>query len=35
MAFAVAGLRVDDIKIENPVCVEKSFPTFWQLFDAL
>ena len=35
MAFAVAGLRVDDIQIENPVCVEKSFPTFWQLFDAL
>ena len=35
MAFAVAGLRVDGMKIENPVCVEKSFPTFWQLFDAL
>lgn len=35
MAFAVAGLRVDGMKIENPVCVEKSFPTFWKLFDVL
>ena len=35
MAFAVAGLRVDGMKIENPVCVEKSFPTFWQLFESL
>ncbi len=35
MAFAVAGLRVAGIEIENPRCVEKSFPTFWQLFDAL
>ena len=35
MAFAIAGLRVDGMKIENPVCVEKSFPTFWQLFESL
>lgn len=35
MAFAVAGLKTRGIEIENPVCVEKSFPTFWQLFDAL
>ncbi|WP_321492821.1 3-phosphoshikimate 1-carboxyvinyltransferase [uncultured Desulfobacter sp.] len=35
MAFAVAGLMVDGIEIENPGCVEKSFPTFWQLFDVL
>lgn len=35
MAFAVAGLRVDGMEIENPVCVEKSFPTFWQLFESL
>jgi 3-phosphoshikimate 1-carboxyvinyltransferase len=35
MAFAVAGLRVDGMKIENPACVEKSFPTFWQLFESL
>ena len=35
MAFAVAGLKIRGIEIENPACVEKSFPTFWQLFDAL
>lgn len=35
MAFAVAGLRVEGVNIENPGCVEKSFPTFWQLFDVL
>ena len=33
MAFAVAGLMVDDIKIENPGCVAKSFPEFWKIFD--
>ncbi len=35
MAFAVAGLKVDGLEIENPACVEKSFPSFWQLFDIL
>ena len=35
MAFAVAGLVVPGMKIENPGCVEKSFPTFWRLYDAL
>jgi 3-phosphoshikimate 1-carboxyvinyltransferase len=28
MSFAVAGLRVP-LSIENPECVAKSFPTFW------
>lgn len=35
MAFSVAGLRVEGVDIENPACVEKSFPTFWQLYDGL
>lgn len=35
MAFSVAGLVVDGIKIENELCVEKSFPGYWTLFDAL
>ena len=35
MAFAVAGLVVPGMEIENPACVEKSFPHFWNLFDAL
>ncbi|RPI54824.1 MAG: 3-phosphoshikimate 1-carboxyvinyltransferase, partial [Deltaproteobacteria bacterium] len=30
MAFAVAGLRVSGIRIKDPVCVQKSFPAFWQ-----
>jgi 3-phosphoshikimate 1-carboxyvinyltransferase len=35
MCFAVAGLRVPGIKILDPGCVEKSFPTFWEVFDQL
>ncbi|MGK0351871.1 MAG: 3-phosphoshikimate 1-carboxyvinyltransferase [Planctomycetota bacterium] len=29
MAFALAGLLMPDIEIENAVCVAKSYPTFW------
>ncbi len=29
MSFAIVGLRVPGIQIENPECVKKSFPTFW------
>ena len=35
MAFSIAGLRVEGMEIENPACVEKSFPTYWRLYDAL
>jgi 3-phosphoshikimate 1-carboxyvinyltransferase len=35
MAFSVAGLVVQDMEIENPSCVEKSFPGFWNIFEAL
>jgi len=35
MAFAVAGLKVPGIQIENETCVGKSFPGFWDIFDAL
>jgi 3-phosphoshikimate 1-carboxyvinyltransferase len=35
MAFAVAGLKVPDMRIENPGCVGKSFPGFWDVYDAL
>jgi 3-phosphoshikimate 1-carboxyvinyltransferase len=34
MSFAVAGLRVP-LKIENPECVSKSFPTFWEYWERL
>ncbi len=35
MCFAVAGLRVPGIEIKNEQCVEKSFPTYWEVFDGL
>lgn len=34
MSFALAGLRVPGIKIENPGCVDKSFPEFWDFFQS-
>jgi 3-phosphoshikimate 1-carboxyvinyltransferase len=35
MSFAIAGLKVDGVRIRNPDCVEKSFPNFWQVFEGL
>ncbi|UCF62804.1 MAG: 3-phosphoshikimate 1-carboxyvinyltransferase [bacterium] len=35
MSFALAGLRIPGIKIENPGCVNKSFPEFWNYFESL
>jgi 3-phosphoshikimate 1-carboxyvinyltransferase len=35
MSFALVGLRVPGVKIENPDCVRKSFPTFWVEFEKL
>jgi 3-phosphoshikimate 1-carboxyvinyltransferase len=35
MSFALVGLRVAGVKIENPECVRKSFPEFWKEFDRL
>jgi len=35
MSFAVAGLMVPGIRIENESCVEKSFPEFWKVFESL
>lgn len=33
MSFAMAGLRVPGIVINNEECVSKSFPTFWDLWE--
>ena len=30
MCFAILGLKVPAIKINNPVCVKKTFPNFYQ-----
>jgi 3-phosphoshikimate 1-carboxyvinyltransferase len=35
MAFALAGLRVPGVEIEDPAVVTKSFPGFWQAIDTL
>jgi 3-phosphoshikimate 1-carboxyvinyltransferase len=35
MSFAILGLRVGEIKIENPECVAKSFPDFWEYLERL
>lgn len=35
MAFSVAGLRVPGVFIENPGCVVKSFPNFFDVFSQL
>jgi 3-phosphoshikimate 1-carboxyvinyltransferase len=32
MAFSLAGLKIPDITIENPDCVAKSFPNYWDVF---
>jgi 3-phosphoshikimate 1-carboxyvinyltransferase len=35
MAFSLIGLRVPGITIENPSCVSKTFPNFFQVLDSL
>ena len=35
MAFSVLGLRVPGIRIENPGCVAKTFPGFYEALDSL
>ena len=35
MAFAVAGLRVEGVVLDDPSCVAKSFPGFWDSFRGI
>ncbi len=35
MAFSLIGLRVDGVMIENPSCVSKTFPNYFEVLDAL
>jgi 3-phosphoshikimate 1-carboxyvinyltransferase len=35
MAFALVGLRVPGVTIENPACVSKSFPSFFEVLETL
>ncbi len=34
MAFAVAGLRIPNVTVNEPGCVAKTFPDFWQRWGA-
>ena len=34
MSFAVAGLRIPDLVINDPGCVAKTFPDFWERWEA-
>lgn len=35
MSFAIAGLTTTGVRIADPECVAKSFPTYWAVFDQL
>ena len=35
MAFSLVGLRIPGIEIENPGCVAKTFPNFFDVLDCL
>ncbi len=35
MSFALAGLRIPGVAINDPACVSKTFPDFFERFDAL
>jgi len=35
MSFAILGLKTGGLKIENPQCVAKSFPDFWEYLEKL
>jgi 3-phosphoshikimate 1-carboxyvinyltransferase len=35
MAFSLIGLRFDGVTIENPTCVSKTFPNFFEVLDTL
>jgi len=35
MSFALLGLRVPGIVVQNPSCVSKSFPQFWEMLSSL
>ncbi len=35
MSFALVGLRVPGVEIEDPNCVAKTFPGYWEALDGL
>jgi len=35
MSLALAGLRVPGVRIEDPACVGKTFPEYWERLAAV
>ena len=35
MAFSLIGLRMDGVTIENPSCVSKTFPDYFEILESL
>ena len=35
MSFAITGLGLPGLRIKDPACVSKTFPDFWERFQAL
>ena len=35
MSFALAGLKVHGISIQNPACVDKTYPDYWRALQSL
>ncbi|MEM3373484.1 MAG: 3-phosphoshikimate 1-carboxyvinyltransferase, partial [Candidatus Anstonellales archaeon] len=35
MSFAIAQLKIPNVKVKNPKCVKKSFPNFWSEFNKM
>ena len=35
MAFSLIGLRMDGVTIENPACVSKTFPDYFEVLESL
>ena len=35
MSLALAGLRVEGVRIEDPACVGKTFPDYWERLSAV
>jgi 3-phosphoshikimate 1-carboxyvinyltransferase len=35
LAFSIAGAKVEDVQIEDPSVVSKSFPNFWEMLEKL
>jgi 3-phosphoshikimate 1-carboxyvinyltransferase len=35
MSFSIMGAKIQGVKIEDPNCVSKSFPEFWEFFEKI